>query len=188
MKKKQDRTKYRNKNNYRNEWTEEKKKTLINLWEYASYEELEKDFPGSGLGVLGNRVCKLRKEGYNIPKRKVLGRKILLWTSKVTGKTFCCTPKKRSQSCNKIVYSILVNGKRVYRHRYEMEQLLGRQLKKGEEVHHLDGNPQNDDINNLIVVDKKEHFPFDNFRANKAEQFIKKLGLWESYIKSIKNN
>ena len=38
------------------------------------------------------------------------------------------------------------------RHRKRAEELLGRKLRPGEEVHHLDGDHDNDDPYNLIVM------------------------------------
>lgn len=42
-------------------------------------------------------------------------------------------------------------------HRYLVEQLLGRPLESYEEVHHLDGDETNNDINNLVLISKKDH-------------------------------
>ncbi len=41
--------------------------------------------------------------------------------------------------------------------RYLMEIKLGRSLKDDEEVHHIDGNPSNNDISNLKVLRHGEH-------------------------------
>ena len=41
--------------------------------------------------------------------------------------------------------------------RYLMEVELGRPLMNNEDVHHIDGNPLNNDISNLIVIDHSEH-------------------------------
>lgn len=41
--------------------------------------------------------------------------------------------------------------------RYIMAKELGRELLSDEEVHHIDGNPLNNDINNLQVLTKEEH-------------------------------
>ena len=38
-----------------------------------------------------------------------------------------------------------------------MEDYLGRELLKTEDVHHKDGNPLNNEISNLEVIDRKEH-------------------------------
>ena len=42
-------------------------------------------------------------------------------------------------------------------HRIVAEQKLGRSLKKGEIVHHIDGNKRNNDPSNLIVMTQSEH-------------------------------
>lgn len=40
---------------------------------------------------------------------------------------------------------------RILEHRYIMEQQLGRKLTSQEHVHHMDGNKQNNSINNLML-------------------------------------
>lgn len=42
-------------------------------------------------------------------------------------------------------------------HRHLMEQRLGRRLEPWEVVHHKDGNPQNNDISNLVVTTHSAH-------------------------------
>lgn len=42
-------------------------------------------------------------------------------------------------------------------HRIVAEQMLGRPLKKGEIVHHIDGNKRNNDPSNLVVMTQSEH-------------------------------
>jgi hypothetical protein len=44
------------------------------------------------------------------------------------------------------------DGKRVRAHRWIMEQHLGRKLEPHEQVHHKDGNPLNNAIENLEVM------------------------------------
>jgi hypothetical protein len=48
-------------------------------------------------------------------------------------------------------------GGYVTEHRIIMELHLGRRLKKGEVVHHIDGNKLNNNINNLLLLNKKTH-------------------------------
>lgn len=50
------------------------------------------------------------------------------------------------------------NGSRVRDHRVVAEQMLGRPLRKGEVVHHIDRNPKNNDPSNLMVLTSSEHF------------------------------
>lgn len=42
-------------------------------------------------------------------------------------------------------------------HRKVIEQSLGRKLNKNEVVHHIDGNPVNNDIENLFLTNGKDH-------------------------------
>ncbi len=45
----------------------------------------------------------------------------------------------------------LGNGKRIFEHRLIMERKIGRKLKKGEVIHHINGNPSDNRIKNLIL-------------------------------------
>ncbi len=47
-----------------------------------------------------------------------------------------------------------------YEHRLVMEDHLGRRLRRWEEVHHLDGNPSNNDLLNLELMEKVDHAAF----------------------------
>ena len=49
------------------------------------------------------------------------------------------------------------NGKQVYEHRYVMEQSLNRKLNKSEHIHHLNGDKTDNRLQNLIILDPKEH-------------------------------
>lgn len=45
----------------------------------------------------------------------------------------------------------------VLEHRLIMEKKLGRRLEPRETVHHIDGNPQNNSAENLLVMDNYKH-------------------------------
>ena len=70
-------------------------------------------------------------------------------------------PKKglvynKNNNCEYI--SRYYNGKKIYEHIENAEKKLGRKIKKGEVVHHIDGNKRNNDMVNLLICkDKKEH-------------------------------
>lgn len=49
------------------------------------------------------------------------------------------------------------NGKKVRAHRWIMEQHIGRKLDKFEYVHHINGNPLDNRIENLSIVTPKKH-------------------------------
>jgi len=52
---------------------------------------------------------------------------------------------------------IQVNGKCKFRYRAVMEQHLGRELVKGESVHHINGIINDDRIENLQLINHSEH-------------------------------
>ena len=45
-------------------------------------------------------------------------------------------------------------------HRYIMEKAIGRKLKKGEVVHHIDGNTLNNNLSNLALMSNGQHTTF----------------------------
>jgi hypothetical protein len=59
-------------------------------------------------------------------------------------------------------------------HRWLMEQKIGRKLKRSEDVHHIDFDKSNNDINNLKLVSHSEHMRLhqqhdSNFNKNERE-------------------
>jgi len=52
---------------------------------------------------------------------------------------------------------VRIGGKYYYEHRWVAEKMIGRQLKDGEVVHHVDGDRANNSPKNLIVMLKEDH-------------------------------
>jgi len=52
---------------------------------------------------------------------------------------------------------IRIDGKNIYEYRYIMEQYIGRKLKKGEIVHHINGDIADNRIENLKLMKIGEH-------------------------------
>lgn len=48
-------------------------------------------------------------------------------------------------------------GRYVMKHRFIMEEYLGKKISKNQDVHHINGDKQDNRIQNLIVLTKKEH-------------------------------
>jgi len=55
-----------------------------------------------------------------------------------------------------------------YIHRIVMEKHLGRELKSTEHIHHIDGNPKNNKIKNLLLVTNSEHRKIENIKAKRG--------------------
>ena len=63
-------------------------------------------------------------------------------------------------------HTIVVDGKHLQEHRYIMEQYLGRKLTDNEVVHHINGIKNDNQIENLQVMTKKEHATFHRKNKN----------------------
>ncbi len=102
----------------------------------------------------------------------VCGKVFFQYPSRVKQGIECCSRKcqgvrmrgennpnfKQGFSINQWGYKMInINGHKVYEHRYVMEQYLGRKLKHGEEIHHIDGNKLNNSIDNLQLLTTAEH-------------------------------
>ena len=73
---------------------------------------------------------------------------------------------------------IIVKGKRIYEHRYVMQKKLGRKLKQGEFVHHIDGNQKNNAPENLEIYTSqsehmKKHLLLKNYEGRKTRPHIR---------------
>ena len=52
---------------------------------------------------------------------------------------------------------IRINGKLSYEHKEIMQKYLGREVASDEVIHHIDGDPFNNDINNLELLTRGQH-------------------------------
>lgn len=62
--------------------------------------------------------------------------------------------KAESKNTNQYVWQ--VKGK-VHEHRYLAEQVLGRKLQTNEVVHHINDDPKDNRLENLMVLDRRSH-------------------------------
>ena len=82
----------------------------------------------------------------------------------------------KSKKDNRLrIQVIFSDGRRTYMSypKYLMEVHLGRYLEKDETVHHIDGNPLNNDISNLTVIDRAEHANNDAIRNKNITVILK---------------
>jgi hypothetical protein len=54
-----------------------------------------------------------------------------------------------------------INGKQIYYHRWIMEQHLGRKLVRSEVIHHINGDPHDNRIENLQLLTQSEHIKLE---------------------------
>jgi hypothetical protein len=131
------------------------------------------------------RAVNLRRKGVSIPKPEgfsetmrlvnpPLGRKIKYGSRKITkkqivwrgGYVFVYKPEHPSSRKVPPDYGYILE------HRMVVEDSLGRRLERNEVVHHIDGNKENNTIDNLVLCNSNaEH----NGIHTKMEEFVEKL-------------
>lgn len=78
------------------------------------------------------------------------------------------------QAITKSRYTMIyVGDKLVYEHRVVMEQHLGRKLRRGEIIHHINGDPKDNKIKNLQLttsVGHKKYHPTPHYRKFTNDQ------------------
>ena len=77
-----------------------------------------------------------------------------------------------------LYYTIIVNGKRLLYHRFLMEQHLGIKLSKDVVVHHINENPLDNRLENLLVMSRVEH---NNYHIRKKRKARRELGIRRKY-------
>lgn len=114
------------------------------------------------------------KEFYQYPSRIKQGVKRCSTECKAKHQSRENNPSwKRGYTLNNGYKMIWVDGKKVYEHRYVMEQHIGRKLKRGEEIHHIDKNRMNNSIENLMLLSIEEHKKFH--RDKKTGKFSSRV-------------
>ncbi len=89
---------------------------------------------------------------------------------------------------------ISIDGHRIAFHRWVMEQKIGRRLTSDEIVHHVDGNPLNNDPRNLVILSRAEHTHLHRAgtkgrHATKEERerviYLKKRGMTDQQVVNV---
>lgn len=60
-----------------------------------------------------------------------------------------------------------IKGKTVYKHRWVMEQHIGRKLERKEVVHHINGDRHDNRVENLMVMTQSEYIKLENSQLKK---------------------
>jgi hypothetical protein len=68
-----------------------------------------------------------------------------------------CSTQRHENNTTVKRHVTFINGKRRFDYQAIAEKALGRPLKKGEVVHHLDGNSRNCEPNNLVICTQSYH-------------------------------
>ena len=75
--------------------------------------------------------------------------------------------KKRHKSYQSVIHPW--TGQRVAKHRFVVEQALGRALLPGEVVHHKDGDSLNNALSNLVVISSQQLHASLEFHGRRAK-------------------
>lgn len=120
-------------------------KSSVSVWvrDIPQPEKFTKEYRAEQKRIREEALAKIRQE-YAEARR---GRKVL---SGDVGRWLLPTPAGYKGTT-------LINGYYVYEHRYLMEQKLGRLLRPGEVVHHLDGDRLNNNPENLEATTNSQH-------------------------------
>ena len=71
--------------------------------------------------------------------------------NKFQSETHGCNWKGGKQKNGRYIAIWLSKGKRIFEHRLVMEKKIGRKVRKGEVIHHINGNPIDNRIENLVL-------------------------------------
>lgn len=75
----------------------------------------------------------------------------------------CYSKLRKFGSCGENNYENAKGGGYCWMHRRVAEQVLGRKLNTNEVVHHLDGDPKNNSLDNLIVLSRSKHVSLHSY-------------------------
>lgn len=94
-----------------------------------------------------------------------------IWQSKIPSNEHSCWKGGRRLEISGYI-SIRINKTYKYEHRYVMEKILNRPLKRNEVVHHIDGDRQNNHPSNLLLFEKQIHDSMETSKRHRnGEKF-----------------
>jgi hypothetical protein len=132
-----------------------------------------------------------KKRGrYNYGKSKCVacGVDIILWSKE---QLFCKKCGNGSLNSSEVIinpYSNSGGGGYCWLHRRIAERVLQRKLQTNEVVHHLDENPQNNELTNLVLLSRSEHTSLHRFlQKHRAVSFMKDKKGWNDSREFLTN-
>jgi hypothetical protein len=75
---------------------------------------------------------------------------------------------------------------KAYEHRYIWEQKFG-SIPAGYEIHHIDGNRQNNYIENLEMIHRSKHHARDRVVRESMQRFLRKHNLYQEWLKEFQD-
>lgn len=92
------------------------------------------------------------------------------------GQRYSFRPKHTEETKLKISNALYKGGSSTTWHKVAikvMEEKIGRKLNKGETVHHLDHNPENNESDNLYLFESRgKHIQYHHFLINLVKKFL----------------
>lgn len=71
----------------------------------------------------------------------------------------------------------------IYEHRHVAEQKIGRRLKKSESVHHIDGDKENNNPENIEVMNRGKHTSLHWEKMNAKQRLEMMAAAWKAIRK-----
>jgi hypothetical protein len=88
---------------------------------------------------------------------------------------------------------LLIDGERKLEHRHLLEESLGRKLLSEEHIHHINGNPSDNRLENLQIMTSSDHIKLEQKLSSFAKEILygdkavhlkdELKTLWENYVK-----
>lgn len=157
-------------------WNQLDDQILKSLYPLSSRDQLLKALPGRSINAISQHARKL-----GITRRRFRDTSNLkcidgIWFSYLV----------RPDGYVQISGPTLAPVYKMFEHRYVWEKTKG-PIPSGYEIHHIDGNRQNNNINNLECVAESEHHSRDRMVRNSMAKYLKTIGHYDTWLMRFNN-